>query len=132
MEEEADALGQLKRYEEALVIAQYCVKTRTDHPERFSDGGKVPGSCFFTMAQLLQRVGRLEEAEAMLKQVMDMLKIDGKEVSPQMAASIAASVGLYRLQGREKEAAAMVKAVRKLAPQVFPKDHPNYKKYMEL
>jgi tetratricopeptide (TPR) repeat protein len=82
MEAEADALGGLRRYEEALILTQYCFKTRTNHPERFRDGGHVASKCVFTLAQLFKCVGRLDEAKAVLKNVLGMLKSEGKEVHP--------------------------------------------------
>jgi hypothetical protein len=39
---------------------------------------------------------------------------------------------VYQLTGRKKEVVAMDKQIKKLVPQVFPKDHPSYKMYMEL
>jgi tetratricopeptide (TPR) repeat protein len=107
------------------------MKTRTDHPERFHDGGKVPWSRFYFLAQTLIKVGRLDEAEARIKQAMAVLKSDGIQFHPDMVNTMATLTAVYNLQGRKKEALAMWEEVRKLVPQVYPTDHPHYKNYME-
>jgi predicted Zn-dependent protease len=130
MEAESDALHRLGRYEEAMVIAQYCLKTRTGHPERFPDGGKVPFTSYFSLAQSMQLVGHLDQAESMLHKAMGVLESEGKELHPSVVHVLGALEEVYRRQGRKKAAGAMAKKVRKLVPQVFPQDHPEYKNYM--
>jgi tetratricopeptide (TPR) repeat protein len=131
MEAKSVALCRLQRPEEALALQQRCMKTRLDHPERFNGGGKVPSACFYDLTQSLIGVGRLGEAEAMLKKTLAMVKSDGIEFHPDVVATMCRLVEVYRLQSRKKEAAAMMTAVKKLVPNVFPKDHPAYKTYME-
>jgi tetratricopeptide (TPR) repeat protein len=82
MEAEASALQRLDRNEEALAIQEYCLKTRVYHPERFPKGGEVPSDCFYSMAQSMKCVGRLEEAEAMFKKALAMLESEGIEFHP--------------------------------------------------
>jgi tetratricopeptide (TPR) repeat protein len=130
MEAESVALSLLDRHEEALVLSQHCLKTRTEHPERFPNRGKVPSCSFFTLGALLMHAGRLDEAEGMLKKAQAMQESDGKEVHPDMVQTMSVLGDVYRLQGRNKEATAMMKGVKKLVPQVYPKDHPGYKMYM--
>jgi tetratricopeptide (TPR) repeat protein len=132
METESEALSELGRHEEALVIAEYCMKTRVAKPTRFPNGGKVPADCFFALSHLLLSVGRLNEAEENLNKVLGMLKSEGKENHPDMVSSMVALGGVYIKQGHRKEAAAMFKAAKKLVPQAYPKDHPDYIRFMEL
>jgi hypothetical protein len=75
--------------------------------------------------------GRLEVAEEMLKKALFMLKSDGFEFHPDMVATMRSLGNMYQLQRRKKEATAMFNAMKELVPQVFPKDHPSYKKLME-
>jgi tetratricopeptide (TPR) repeat protein len=131
MEIESSALGSLGRQEEALVLMQHCLKTRTDHPDRFPDGGKVPFTCAYTLAQTLLRVGRLDEAETMLKKALAMLESGGIKLQPNVVHAMDCLGDVFWLQGRKKEAEEMKQAMKKLVPQVFPKDHPDYKMFME-
>jgi cytochrome c-type biogenesis protein CcmH/NrfG len=62
---------------------------------------------------------------------MSTLESEGLEIHPNMVRALSLLADVYRLQGRKKEAAVMCKKVNNLVPQVFPKDHPDYKKYME-
>jgi tetratricopeptide (TPR) repeat protein len=130
MEAEVSALEGLGRNQEALDLAQHCLKTRTDHPERFPDGGKVPFNSFFALGASLRRAGRLEEAESTYKKGLAGLESEGKVLHPDVVVGMGALVEVFHRQGREKEAWKMAKAIQKLVPQVYPKDHPQYKKYM--
>jgi tetratricopeptide (TPR) repeat protein len=132
MEAEAEALANLGRYEEALALLQGCLKARTDHPERFKDGGKVPPTCFSFLGQTLKKVGRLDEAESALKKALAILKNDGIEYHPEVVIAMRTLAEVYQQQGLKKEAVVMVKAVKKLVPLVFPKDHRDYKLYMDM
>jgi tetratricopeptide (TPR) repeat protein len=131
METESDALDRLGQHYEAVALSEYCFKTRTEHPERFQDGDKLPFNSFSNLAHNLAKVGRLDEAEATLKKALAGLESDGIEFHSNVIQAMDALGGVYRLQGRKKEAAAMRKAVKKLVPQVYPKDHPEYKRFME-
>jgi hypothetical protein len=53
MEAKLLALGALKRYDEALALSQFCLKTREDHPELFPNGGKVPFDSFSSVGRSL-------------------------------------------------------------------------------
>jgi hypothetical protein len=132
MEVECNALTVgLQRHEEALTIQQYLLKTRLENPTLFENGGRVPFSLYYSMAESLMRLGRLDESEAMLKRGQATLESDGVELSQDVVHFMAALADVNRRQGRKREAAAMKKKVKKLVPQVFPKDHPSYKLYME-
>jgi NifU-like protein involved in Fe-S cluster formation len=85
---------------------------------------RVPAKSLQSYAVLLVEVGgRLDEAEATMKKVLAMLERDGIEFHPQMVLAMSILQKVYRQQGRKKEATAMAKAVKKLVPKVFPKDH---------
>jgi tetratricopeptide (TPR) repeat protein len=131
VEAESFALTSLLRHEEALALNQYCLKTRLDHPTMFPNGGKVPFVCFISLGQSLMHVGRLDQAEAMLNKALAVLKSDGLAFHPSVVYSMHSLGQVYRQQGRKKDAADMAKKVKKLVPQVFPKDHPEYKKLMK-
>jgi predicted Zn-dependent protease len=79
---------------------------------------------------LLIDVGRLDEAEATLKKAWAKLAHNRTEFRPDVVRVMSTLGDVYRLQGHEKEAANMVKAVKKLIPQLFLKDHPHYTHYM--
>jgi tetratricopeptide (TPR) repeat protein len=130
MEAEALALSSLGRHEEALVLSQHCLTARLDNPRRFQYGGQVPAGSFSSLAKSMIEVGRLDEAETMLNKALAVLKRDGIEIHADMVSAMGLLAKVYLGQGRKKESTAMVKAVRKLVPRVFPKDHPNYKKIM--
>jgi hypothetical protein len=68
----------------------------------------------------------------MFKKAMAVLESDGIQLHPGVVEAMSAIGDVYRLQGRKKEAAAMVKAVKKLVPRVYPRDHPDYKMFMEV
>lgn len=108
---------------------QYVLKTREEYPERFRSA-KVPFNCLFTLAQALLRTSRLDEAEATLKKALGVLESEGKEFHPDMVLAMHCLGGVYQRQGRKKEATEVLKKVKKLVPQVFPKDHPDFKRYM--
>jgi tetratricopeptide (TPR) repeat protein len=131
MEAESMALSKLRRHGEALTILEKCLKTRLDHPEKFRNGGKVPSRCFFDLGQTLMNAGRLDEAEVMVKKAMPMLEMEGKVLHQDMVIAMDTLAIVYRKQGRKKEAAAQVSKVRKLAPQVYPKDHQRFNRFME-
>jgi tetratricopeptide (TPR) repeat protein len=131
MEAESDALRGIGRHQEALDLARHCIKTRTDHPYRFKTGEEVPFGSYYSMAQSLICVGGLDEAEVMLKKALAVLESNGIEIHPQMVQAMDCLGAVYRDQGRKKEAKSMFEAVKKLVPQVFPKDHPDYKLFME-
>jgi tetratricopeptide (TPR) repeat protein len=131
MEAESAALGELERFEEALVIAHYCLKTRTDHPERFPAEGEMRSGALFAVAHLLNRIGRLEEAEAILEKVLADFESNEINLQRSMLCVMNELGDVYLLRGRKKEAAAMRKKMKKLVPQVFPVDHPQYKMLME-
>jgi tetratricopeptide (TPR) repeat protein len=131
MEAESSALRMLNRHQEALTITQFCLKLRMGHPERFSEEGKVPVGCLLSEADSLRNLGQLDEAETTLKKVVAMLESDGREIHTNMVHTMSALAGVYFLQGRKKEAAAILKAMKKLVLQVFPRDHPQYKVYMD-
>jgi hypothetical protein len=132
MELEATALGTLRRHEEALALKQHCLKGRLENPSKFQNGGKVPMSCYHAVAQSLVGIGRLDDAEAMLKQVLATLKSDGIEFHPDVLSVMEALGPIYQEQRRIPELGALIKAVQKLVPKVFPKDHPEYKRYLNL
>jgi tetratricopeptide (TPR) repeat protein len=83
------------------------------------------------MAQSLTRLGQLDEAELKFKKALDILKSDGMEFHPTVVLTMVELAQVYYLQGRKKEAVALRTKLRKLVPQVFPRDHPEYKKLME-
>jgi tetratricopeptide (TPR) repeat protein len=128
LEAESLALRYLKRYHEALDIQEECF-TMVDaarYPER------VTATSLHSYAELLILVGgRSEEAETALKEALAKLKNKGLEFHPDTVHNMGALEDVYRQQGRKKDAKAMSKAVKKLVPQVFPKDHPGYRHYME-
>jgi hypothetical protein len=63
--------------------------------------------------------------------VLATLEREGKEFHPDVVSTMITLGDVYRKQGRKKDGKAMLKAAKKLVPKVFPKDHPNYKHYME-
>jgi tetratricopeptide (TPR) repeat protein len=132
METESTALAFLERHKEALALSRHCFKVRTDHPERFDSGGKVPFNSYATLAQCLSVLGQLDEAEVTLKKALAVLESDGKQIHPEVVTAMDALGQVYLLQGRKKEAAAMARAVKKLVPQVFPKDHPGCKQFKQM
>jgi tetratricopeptide (TPR) repeat protein len=131
LEAESGALRCLYRHQEALEIAHECMTVRTTYPARFPQRGKVPWSCFHHIAVSQLALGQLAEAEATLKKAQGMLERDGIEYHPDVVHITSTLGDVYRLQGRTREAKAMVKAVKKLVPRVYPKDHPEYKFFME-
>jgi hypothetical protein len=74
----------------------------------------------------------LDEADVMLNKALTVLESDGIEFHPNVVSAMDALGQVYRCQGRKKEGAAMYKAVKKLVPQVYPKDHPEYARYIGL
>jgi tetratricopeptide (TPR) repeat protein len=132
MEVESEVLIRLGRHADALVLQQHCINTRLENPTRFPNGGKLPSGSFYALGQSLLWVGQLDKAEEMFKKAQAMLESEGKDFHPDMVHVMVAIMEVYRQQGRKKEAASKLKTVKKLVPKVFPKDHPDYKKYMDL
>jgi tetratricopeptide (TPR) repeat protein len=125
MEAESSALRHLDRNEEALALAYQCLALRLDV------GREGPAMCYYSIGLNLTNLGRQDEAETALRTALDILQSQGKDYHANAVHTMSALVDVYRRQGRKKDAATMLKAVKDLAPQVYPKDHPHYKMFME-
>jgi hypothetical protein len=131
IETESEALLKLGRPKESVSLMQLCIKMRVDNPERFPRDQGI-GSCYTKLAHSLCAVGgRLQEAEFMLKKALASLESEGKVIHPEVCLAMFSLGQVYTLQGHKKEAEVMAKKVKKLVPQIFPKDHPDYKNFME-
>jgi tetratricopeptide (TPR) repeat protein len=128
LEAESAALRYLGRSQDALFIQEQCFLFQDS--QRFPE--RVTVNSLHAYAVLLIDLGRREEAEASLQKALVKLESEGLEFHPNVVFIKSSLRDVYLLQGRKKEAAAMLKVLKKLVPQVFPVDHPGYKHHMEM
>jgi tetratricopeptide (TPR) repeat protein len=119
VEAKSKALWHLSRVEEALLLWEPCVEQRRDdeNAEWFPGGVSVSSLYFFAVLQC--DVRQLDNAEGTLNEALAMMESDGIVYHSDVVKTKRKLSEVYALQGRKKEAAAILKAVNKLVPQVL-------------